>query len=248
MDCRGAVYFKNRIFTSFFVPCVPVPQISCSSDAHNSPKPSFAIFFVVLRTIWLRNTSSAPSLSLRSRSQKQVNWSLHSNICCVTQKWTIRRSSLSAIARSETVRRSWDSTTRQRVSSRLAMGMGIDLEAGGMPHWREFARISTAWKKAKAQMEVKTSKEALQLQHGERTTMLPEDWTCVIVLFKKKYGTDLQDEELPSLYYYEDFQERLSAGMLRAEPLDQVISLAEAELQDSQRPDPPRQYGFHLDA
>ena len=95
---------------------------------------------------------------------------------------------------------------------------------------------------------MKTSTEALQRQHGERITMLPEDWTSVIVQFKKKYGTDLQDEELPSQYYYEDFQERLSAGMLRAEPLDQVISLSEAELQDSQRPDPPRQYGIHLNA
>ena len=130
----------------------------------------------------------------------------------------------------------------------LAKDMGIDLESGGMPHRREFARICTAWKKAKAQVEVKTSTEALQRQHGERITMLPEDWTSVIVQFKKKYGTDLQDEELPSQYYYEDFQERLSAGMLRAEPLDQVISLSEAELQDSQRPDPPRQYGIHLNA
>ena len=130
----------------------------------------------------------------------------------------------------------------------LAKDMGIDLESGGMPHRREFARICTAWKKAKAQVEVKTSTEALQPQHGERITMLPEDWTSVIVQFKKKYGTDLPDEELPSQCYYGDFQERLSAGMLRAEPLDQVISLSEAELQDSQRPDPPRQYGIHLNA
>ena len=36
--------------------------------------------------------------------------------------------------------------------------------------------------------------------------------------------------------------------MLRAEPLDRVISFAEAEKQDTQRPDPPRQYGMHLNA
>ena len=107
----------------------------------------------------------------------------------------------------------------------LAMDMGMNLDAGGMPHRREFARISTAWKKAKAQLEVKTSTEASQRQHGERITMLPEDWTSVIVQFKKKYGADLQDEELPSQLYYEDFQDRLSAGMLRAEPQDQVISM-----------------------
>ena len=68
----------------------------------------------------------------------------------------------------------------------LAKDMGIDLESGGMPHRREFARICTAWKKAKAQVEVKTSTEALQRQHGERITMLPEDWTSVIVQFKKE--------------------------------------------------------------
>ena len=112
----------------------------------------------------------------------------------------------------------------------LAMDMGINLDAGGMPRRREFARISTAWKKAKEQLEVKTSTEASQRQHGERTTMLPEDWTSVIVQFEKKYGADLQDEELPSQYYCEDFQERLSAGMLCAEPLDQVISMAEGML------------------
>ena len=130
----------------------------------------------------------------------------------------------------------------------LAKDMGIDLESGGMPHKREFSRLSTAWKKAKAQLEVKTTTEALQRQHGEPVTMLPEDWTSVVVQFKKKFGSDLQDEELPSQFYYEEFQERLSAGMLRAEPLEQVISMAEAEQQDSQRPDPPRQYGIHLNA
>ena len=130
----------------------------------------------------------------------------------------------------------------------LAKDMGIDLENGGMPHKSEFARISTAWKKAKAQMDVKTTTEALQRQHGEPITMLPEDWTSVVVQFKKKAGSDLQDEELPAQFYYEDFQERLSAGMLRAEPLEQVISFAEAEKQDTQRADPPRQHDIHLNA
>ena len=36
--------------------------------------------------------------------------------------------------------------------------------------------------------------------------------------------------------------------MLQAGPLDQVISQAEAEEQDSKKPDPPRQYGIHLNA
>ena len=36
--------------------------------------------------------------------------------------------------------------------------------------------------------------------------------------------------------------------MLRAEPLDQVISQAEAEEQDRTKPEPARQYGVHLDS
>ena len=36
--------------------------------------------------------------------------------------------------------------------------------------------------------------------------------------------------------------------MLQAEPLDQVASQAEAEEQDQKKPDPPRQYGMHLNA
>ena len=98
-----------------------------------------------------------------------------------------------------------------------------------MPHKREYAKVLTAWKRTKAQVEVKTSTEALQRQHGEPVRMLPEDWTSVIVKFKSKYGSNLQEEELPAQAYFEEFQEKLAAGMLQAEPLDQVISQAEAE-------------------
>ena len=54
-----------------------------------------------------------------------------------------------------------------------------------MHHKREFARITTAWKKARAQADTKVTTEALQRQHGEPTAMLPEDWTSVVVQFKK---------------------------------------------------------------
>ena len=36
--------------------------------------------------------------------------------------------------------------------------------------------------------------------------------------------------------------------MLQAEPLNQIFSQAEAEEQDGQTPEPPRQYGMHLNA
>ena len=119
---------------------------------------------------------------------------------------------------------------------------------GGMPHKREYSKVLMAWKRTKAQVEVKTSTEALQRQHGEPVRMLPEDWTSIIVKFKSKYGTNLQEEELPAQAYFEEFQEKLAAGMLQAEPLDQVISQAEAEEQDRKKPDPLRQCGMHLNA
>ena len=130
----------------------------------------------------------------------------------------------------------------------IASDLGINLADGGMPHKREYSKVLMAWKRTKAQVEVKTSTEALQRQHGEPVRMLPEDWTSVIVKFKSKYGTNLQEEELPAQAYFEEFQEKLAAGMLQAEPLDQVISQAEAEEQDRKKPDPPRQYGMHLNA
>ena len=69
-----------------------------------------------------------------------------------------------------------------------------------------------------------------------------------MVQFKAKYGNDLTDDELSAQAYFEDFQERLAAGMLTTEPLDQVISQAEADEQDRTKPEPARQYGFHLDS
>ena len=95
----------------------------------------------------------------------------------------------------------------------VALDMVIYFLGGGMPHKREFARITTAWKKVRSQADIKVTTEALQRQHGEPIAMLPEDWTSVVVQFKKKYGTDLPDEELPAQASYEDFQERLSAGV-----------------------------------
>ena len=69
-----------------------------------------------------------------------------------------------------------------------------------MRHKRDFARITKAWKEAKTQADINTSAEALQKRHDEPIEILPENWTSVTVLFRKKYGNDLRDEELPSQY------------------------------------------------
>ena len=130
----------------------------------------------------------------------------------------------------------------------ISADLGIDVSTGGMPHRREFAKVTTAWKRAKAQAEVKEQTEALQKQYGERITLLPEDWARIMVQYKAKYGNDLTEDELPAQAYFEDFQERLAAGMLRVETLGQVTSQAEAEEQDRTKPEPTRQYGIHLDS
>ena len=70
----------------------------------------------------------------------------------------------------------------------IASDLVINLTDGGMPHKREYAKVLTAWKRTKAQVEVKTSTEALQRQHGEPVRMLPEDWTSVIVKVESKYA------------------------------------------------------------
>ena len=53
----------------------------------------------------------------------------------------------------------------------LVENAGIDVSTGGMPHRRELAKVTTAWKRAKAQADVKEQTEALQKQHGERITL-----------------------------------------------------------------------------
>ena len=69
-----------------------------------------------------------------------------------------------------------------------------------MRHKRDFARITTVWKKAKTQADINASAVALLKRHGEPIEILPENWTSVTVQFRKKYGNDLRDEELPSQY------------------------------------------------
>ena len=117
----------------------------------------------------------------------------------------------------------------------VASDMGIDFSAGGMLPKREFSKVLMAWKRTTVQIEVKTSTEELQKQHAEQTRMLPQDGMSVVVKFKSKYGKNLQEEELPAQPYFEEFQEKLAAGMLQAELLDQVISQAEAEEQDCEK-------------
>ena len=84
----------------------------------------------------------------------------------------------------------------------VASDLGINLKEGGMPHKRELSKVLMASKRTKVQVEVKTSTEALQRQHGEPVRMLPEDWTSVIVKFKSQHGANLREEVLPAQAYF----------------------------------------------
>ena len=44
----------------------------------------------------------------------------------------------------------------------ISSDLGIDVSTGGMPHRRELAKVTTAWKRAKAQADVKEQTEAPQ--------------------------------------------------------------------------------------
>ena len=72
----------------------------------------------------------------------------------------------------------------------LAADMGMDVKDGGMPHRREYARVLTAWKKCRTEVEVKVNTEALQKQQREPIRMLPEDWTSVMVHFNSSRSTE----------------------------------------------------------
>ena len=71
----------------------------------------------------------------------------------------------------------------------ITSDLGIGVSTGGMPHRRELAKVTMAWKRAKAQAGVKEQTEALQKQHGERITLLPEDWTSIMSSSRQSTGT-----------------------------------------------------------
>ena len=68
-----------------------------------------------------------------------------------------------------------------------------------------------------------------------------------MVQFKTKYGADLCAEDLPAQSYFEEFEERLEEGNLKAEHLSEVVSQEEADAKRKSKPDPDRQYGMHFD-
>ena len=56
------------------------------------------------------------------------------------------------------------------------------------------AKLTTAWKKARVQMDVKANTDASQKIHGEPIQMLP----AIMKKFKEAHGKDLEEEEFAS--------------------------------------------------
>ena len=108
-------------------------------------------------------------------------------------------------------------------------------------------KVVKAWKDAKAHSEAKVKYDSVARAHGEPVSMLSADWNQLLAAFKQKYGEHLHDTVLPAQSYFEAFEEKLSDGTLRAESLNQVVSVAEQEEQESKKAEPQRHMSLHLD-
>ena len=75
-------------------------------------------------------------------------------------------------------------------------------------------------------------RDAVAKAHGVPTSLLPEDWTSMMLAFRNKFGRHIPDEKLPAQSCYEAFADKLAIGALKAEPLAMVVSLYDEELQE----------------
>ena len=69
-----------------------------------------------------------------------------------------------------------------------------------------------------------------------------------MVQFKAKFGNDLTENELPAQAYFEDFQERLAARMLRAETSTKSSAKLKPRNNTVQSQSPKGQYGIHFNS
>ena len=106
----------------------------------------------------------------------------------------------------------------------------------------------TVWKTAKVMADTKLQTDAVAKAHGVPVTLLPCDWTSILVEFKRKFGSHISDDRLSAQLMFENCSEKLVDGTLKAEPLSHVVSLFEEEQQDSKKPDHARQYNLQSDS
>ena len=139
-------------------------------------------------------------------------------------------------------------STAEDLKETCKEAFGIDPSKYGISHKVEWANVHNAWLASKVNVEVKTKVEAVTRAHGQPITLLTADWASLIVQFKTQYGMSIHDAKLPAQSYYESFEERLHNGIIEAETLAHVVSLADEREQIASKPEPPFQMGMHLDA
>ena len=126
--------------------------------------------------------------------------------------------------------------------------LGIDITNGGLAHKREMSSLISAWKQARLASEAKQQVDAVAKAHGVPTTILPENWTSMMLAFRNKFGKHMPDEKLPAQSYYEAFADKLAICAVKAEPLAMVVSVYDEELQEKNKLEPVWQYGLSLDS
>ena len=139
-------------------------------------------------------------------------------------------------------------STAEDLKETCKEAFGIDPSKYGISHKVEWANVHNAWLASKVNVEVKTKVEAVTRAHGQPITLLTADWASLIVQFKTQYGMSIHDAKPPAQSYYESFEERLHNGIIEAETLAHVVSLADEREQIASKPEPPFQMGMHLDA
>ena len=89
---------------------------------------------------------------------------------------------------------------------------------------REFARVVTAWKTAKVMAETKLQTDAVAKAHGVPTTLLPCDWTSILVEFKEKFGSHISEERLPAQSMFDNFSEKACSRRSNRIPRNLIMS------------------------
>ena len=137
-------------------------------------------------------------------------------------------------------------TTEEAPRTSCKDAFGID-PSKGFTHKRELAKVVKAWKDAKVHADTKLKYGSVARAHGESVSMLSADWNQLLAAFKQKYGEHLHDTVLQPQSYLKAFEEKLSDGNLRADSLNQVLSVAQQEEQEYKKAEPQRRMSLHLD-
>ena len=126
--------------------------------------------------------------------------------------------------------------------------VGIDVSGGGMPHRRELAKVPPRGSRRRHKRTLSSRRMHCRSNTAKGSPCCRKTGRASWFSLKPSTATTRLMTSCWTVRIFEEFQERLAAGRLRAEPVDQVISEAEVEEQDRAKPEPARQYGIHSDS